>query len=138
MDAPGDEKGGMEIWWLQPKSTFIFPGFNCNEGDVRLVDGRFPWEGRVEICLNEHYGTVCDDNWGNDDATVVCRQLGYNDGEGKQLQEFYGCANLVLLQCSPSMQIPQNTPKCKHSDNFYVEGVLALLLDCNKNQGPLL
>ena len=50
---------------------------NCTNGDVRLVDGSTPYEGRVEICINHAWGTVCDRNWGPADANVVCKQLGY-------------------------------------------------------------
>ena len=50
----------------------------CSDGDVRLRDGQSPSQGRVEICFNNQWGTVCDDFWSNDDGNVVCRQLGFS------------------------------------------------------------
>ena len=49
----------------------------CTYGNVRLVKGSYSNEGRVEICVYNQWGTVCDEFWGTADAQVVCRQLGY-------------------------------------------------------------
>ena len=50
----------------------------CSVGDVRLVDGSSDLEGRVEMCYNGQYATVCDDSWSNYDASVLCASLGYS------------------------------------------------------------
>ena len=51
---------------------------DCEERDIRLTDDRFstPLEGRVQVCLNGVWGTVCDDGWQEENNDVVCRQIG--------------------------------------------------------------
>ena len=50
---------------------------SCTEGNLQLAGGQSSNEGRVEICINGVWGTVCDGGWDSSDATVVCRQLGF-------------------------------------------------------------
>ena len=52
---------------------------SCVNGDIRLADGPSSLSGRVEICYNNQWGTVCNNYWDVNDARVVCRQLGYLD-----------------------------------------------------------
>ena len=56
-------------------SIMHFTKTGCATGQVRLQGGANSSEGRVEICLNNEWGTVCDEMWDAIDAIVVCRQL---------------------------------------------------------------
>ena len=103
---------------------------NCSEGNVRLVRGENEREGRVEICYNGVWGTVCADNgWDEGDANVVCRQLGFSDqralptndshfgdGEGPILLENVKCSEgqSTLSQCVNSM-FTGALHHCKHT-----------------------
>ena len=84
---------------------------SCGDGDV---GGKSEREGRVEICYNGVWGTVCDYGWDQVDANIVCKQLGFNyqqafpinnsrfgDGEGPVLLENVRCNQIHsnLSQC---------------------------------------
>lgn len=59
-------------------STLLWTGI-CLNGSVRIRGGGNSERlGRVEVCVNGIWGTICDDIWENRDASVVCRQLGYS------------------------------------------------------------
>ena len=51
---------------------------NCKDGDIKLVGGMNATLGRVEICINNAWGTICNTRFGHADAVVICKQLGYN------------------------------------------------------------
>ena len=54
------------------------PSLACMDGQLLLFNGSNAMEGRVEICYNDTYGTICDDKWDILDARVACKKLGYN------------------------------------------------------------
>lgn len=59
------------------------------EGRVRLIDGVSSYEGRVDICHNGVWGTICRSSWNYQDAAVVCRQLGFTSvGNNKSILEY--------------------------------------------------
>ena len=60
----------------------------CANGDIRLSGSANDAEGRVEICYNATWGTVCDNMWGPTNADVACGQLGFSST---------GASSIILL-----------------------------------------
>jgi len=123
----------------------------CSNGEIRLVGGSVPNEGRVEVCHNQAWGTVCDDHWGSVDASVTCRQLGYSgqnatafssayygQGTGAIVLDNVACTGLEekLVDCpydshtadcyhyeDASVRCSTTTPICQHGDVQLVGGM---------------
>ncbi|PIK48876.1 Neurotrypsin [Apostichopus japonicus] len=83
-----------------PQSLFL----TDVEGAIRLVDGELKTEGRVEVYLNDAWGTVCDDGWTIQEADVVCYQLGFGPAASAppmaHFGEGTGSVQMDDVQCS--------------------------------------
>ena len=85
---------------------------------MQLVQGSGYRTGRVEIFIeNNVWGTICDDEWDNRDAQVVCRQLGF------------GSSGTALLAFQPYAS--SRTPIWL--DNVNCNGQESRLIDCTHN-----
>ncbi|GIM06436.1 hypothetical protein Vretimale_10756 [Volvox reticuliferus] len=63
------------------RNRTAYNNYPCYEkGAVRLLDSDSTTWGRVEYCSEGQWGSICHDGWDDLDATVVCRQLGFQYG----------------------------------------------------------
>ncbi|XP_066240409.1 neurotrypsin [Saccopteryx leptura] len=130
----------------------------CGHGPVspilRLAGGSSVREGRVELYRAGQWGTVCDDQWDDADAEVVCRQLGlsgiakawhrarFGEGSGPVLLDEVRCTGneLSIEQCARSGWGEHN---CGHQEDAGVsctpltDGVLRLAGGKDSHEGRL-
>nr|XP_033793850.1 neurotrypsin isoform X1 [Geotrypetes seraphini] len=121
---------------------------------TRLVGGIAAFEGRVEVYHGGEWGTVCDDQWDDADAEVVCRQLGlggmakawgratFGEGSGSVLLDEVQCTGneLSIEQCAKSAWGEHN---CDHHEDAGVsctplsDGMLRLSSGSSSHMGRL-
>lgn len=83
---------------------------DCTEGSLSLSNVT---KGRVEVCYNGQWGTVCDDDWDLTDGTVACRQAGFPGVVSVYHSAYFGPGDGVILM-----------------DNVECAGTEAQLQDC--------
>ncbi|CAH1239922.1 OIT3 [Branchiostoma lanceolatum] len=108
---------------------------------VRLTAGPHENEGHVEVFHSGRWGGVCDDDWDIRDATVVCRELGYQSASeasafakyrnGSSKATFYWLDN---VQCSGKESTLESCPRSNqwgiHNCNPVGENAGAVCSNC--------
>nr|KAF6402177.1 serine protease 12 [Rousettus aegyptiacus] len=84
---------------------------------LRLAGGSSVHEGRVELYHAGQWGTVCDDQWDDADAEVVCRQLGLRGPARARPMAYFGEGTGPI-----------------HVDNVRCTGTERSLADCVKQE----
>ncbi len=111
----------------------------CNDGDLRLIGGAADGEGRVEVCIGEVWGTVCDNSWNAVDARVACRILGFSGvstcSNVQPVLAYSCCINSPLFSDAvavPSAFFGRGTGPV-FLDDLRCAGTERSLLDCPRN-----
>uniref|UniRef100_A0A7N9B0L7 Lysyl oxidase homolog n=1 Tax=Mastacembelus armatus TaxID=205130 RepID=A0A7N9B0L7_9TELE len=99
--------------------------------NVRLKGGARVGEGRVEVLKNNEWGTVCDDRWNLQSASVVCRELGFGSAKealtGARMGQGMGPIYMNEVKCLGQEKSIWNCPfrnitseDCKHMEDAAV------------------
>lgn len=94
----------MIYMYLSFRKTNFFKTFTLS-GIYYRISGGDPSgrSGRAEIYFNDNWGTLCNTDWGEDEAAALCRQMGFHGGdpiEGPYKVPAKGLVYKASYQCS--------------------------------------
>ena len=112
---------------------FIITG--CTYGDIRLIGGGFENEGTVQVCYNKLWGLISDSNWDNNDAKIVCKQLGYIGGSKLKVIQLYWLISHVVIDALAILGSQYGKPNITvHLKNVDCTGTENTVTQCTKTQ----
>ncbi|XP_063969960.1 uncharacterized protein LOC129282496 [Lytechinus pictus] len=120
----------INAWKLALMTTLLQTSCYAQQRDIRLYGGSGSYEGRVEVRVDGRWGTVCNDTWDTQDASVLCRELDnrtairhdvmYGEGVGPIFYSNVMCTGgeQRLQDCSKT---DSSVDVCQHSQDAGVQ-----------------
>lgn len=101
--------------WIQVLRFITYYPFSPFSGIYYRISGGDPSgrSGRAEIFFDDEWGTLCNTDWGENEASALCRQMGFHGGDpidGPFKVPAKGLVYRSMYQCSATSQSLRDCP----------------------------
>ncbi|XP_075227105.1 lysyl oxidase-like 2 isoform X2 [Lycorma delicatula] len=122
----GDADGGSrsQVHWQKYNAKKYLKKHYKHEGSLQLVDGKKHNEGNVEIFHLGRWGSICDDEFDEREADVVCRQLGFPRAIKHTLNSHFGPARNWGVICGDGWSLLEASVVCRQLGFGYANAAI--------------